>query len=70
MEEREKYKEIKILVPAGIPEIIPKETRIHILQAYKEFLLGIRELVDQGIKKIDHEIESTKEKKLKKIKVE
>ncbi len=70
MEERDKYREIKIIVPAGIPEIIPEGTKAHILKAYKEFLLGIRELVDHGISLIDTELEKSEKKELKRIEVE
>jgi|GEM_PF-428220 uncharacterized damage-inducible protein DinB len=63
------YKEITIKIPAKFPEIIPKEAKVHMLNAYKEFLLAIKELTEEGIKRIEEEISESEEKKLKKIEV-
>jgi len=63
-------REIKILIPAGLPEIIPGDAKVHLLRSYREFLLGIREIVDHGISMIDSELEKSEKSELKKIEVE
>ncbi len=56
-------REIRIRIP--LPEV-PKEFKEHMANAYKEFLLAIRSVIDERIKKI----EEGKEKRLKKIEVQ
>ncbi len=66
----ESFREIKILIPAGLPGIIPRDAKVHLLKSYREFLLGIREIVDLGISMIDTELEKSEKSELKRIEVE
>ncbi|WP_456328153.1 hypothetical protein [Archaeoglobus sp.] len=58
-------KEVRIRIPTP-DEILPNEFREHMANAYKEFLLALRSLIDERIKKV----EERKEKKLKKIEIQ
>lgn len=49
-------------------EIVPKEFRVHMRAAKKEFLTALRSLVDAALKKVEAEPEAPK--KATKIKVE
>ncbi len=60
-------KEIKIKVPTP-NEVVPEEFKSHMLNAYKEFLLAMRSLIDESIKKIE-EMEAKEKKEIKKIEV-
>ena len=57
-------KEIKIRIPTP-DELVPEEFKSHVLNAYKELLLAMRSLIDEGIKKI----EAKEKKEVKKIEV-
>ncbi len=59
-------KEIKIRIPTP-DEIVPEEFKVHMLNASKEFLLAMRSLIDEAIKRTER-LES-KKKELKKIEV-
>jgi len=62
-------KQVKIQVPTP-DEIVPEEFSKHMLNAYKEFLLGFRSLIDEQIKKVE-DIESGKvDKVIKKIEID
>jgi methionine synthase II (cobalamin-independent) len=58
-------KEIKIKVPTP-NEVLPEEFKTHVINAYKEFLLAMRSLIDEQIKKLE-ELESKEKKEIKKI---
>jgi hypothetical protein len=59
-------KEIKIRVPTP-NEVLPEEFKTHFVNAYREFLLAMRCLIDMQIKKLE-ELESKEKKKdIKKI---
>lgn len=60
-------KEIKIKVPTP-NEVVPDEFKSHMLNAYKEFLLAMRSLIDESIKKIE-EMEAKEKKEIRKIEV-
>ncbi len=57
-------KEIKIRIPMP-DEVLPEEFKSHMLNAYKEILLAMRSLIDEGIKKL----EAKEKKEIKKIEV-
>jgi len=57
-------REIKIRIPT-LDEVLPKEFKEHMANAYNEFLLALRSLIDEGIKRV----EEKKEKRLKKIEI-
>ncbi len=57
-------REIKIRVPTA-EELVPEEFKVHMANAYKEFLLAIKSLIDDRIKKL----ESEERKKIKKIEI-
>ncbi len=66
-------KEIKVKVPTP-DDVLPEEFRRHALQAYKEFLLAMKSLIDEHVKKIE-ELESllskeNEKKEIKKIEIE
>ncbi len=54
-------KEIKVKIPT-LDDVLPREFKEHMANAYKEVLLAFRCLIDEKIKRID-------EKKLKKIEI-
>ncbi len=57
-------REIKIRVPTA-EDLVPKEFKIHMANAYKEVLLAIKSLIDDRIKKL----ESEEPKRIKKIEI-
>jgi len=66
-------KEIKVKVPTP-DDVLPEEFRKHVLQAYKEFLLAMKSLIDEHVKKIE-ELEGLlskegEKKEIKKIEIE
>lgn len=62
-------KQVKIAVPTA-DDVLPESFRKHMLQAYKEFLLAFKSLIDEQVKKIE-EFESGKKRKvIKKIEIE
>jgi hypothetical protein len=58
-------REIKIRIPTP-DEILPEEFKTHMLNAYKEILLAMRSLIDEGIKRLE---ESKEKKKIKQIEI-
>jgi hypothetical protein len=65
-------KEIKVKVP--VPEdVVPEDFKKHALHAYKEFLLALRSLIDEHVKKIEELEKMSKpagNKEIKKIEIE
>ena len=60
-------KEIKIRIPTP-DEVVPEEFKGHMLNAYREFLLAMRSLIDESLKKLDElESKSKQKKEIKKI---
>lgn len=62
-------KEIKIRIPEP-SDIFPENFSMHMLKAYKEFLLAFRELIDERIKKIEELEREEGKKEIKKIEIE
>ncbi len=60
-------REVKIRIPTP-DEVIPEEFKSHMLNAYKEFLLAMRSLIDEGLRRIE-ELEAKEKKEIKKIDV-
>jgi hypothetical protein len=58
-------REIKIRIPTP-DEILPEDFKTHMLNAYKEILLAMRSLIDEGIKRLE---ESKEKKKIKQIEI-
>ncbi len=58
-------REVKVRIPT-LDDILPKEFKEHMANAYKEVLLALRSLIDAKIKKI----EEGREKRLKKIEIQ
>ncbi len=58
-------REVKVRIPT-LDDILPKEFKEHMANAYKETLLALRSLIDAKIKKI----EEGREKRLKKIEIQ
>jgi len=62
-------KQVKIAVPTA-DDVLPEDFRKHMLQAYKEFLLAFKSLIDEQVKKVE-ELESGKKRKvIKRIEIE
>ncbi len=61
-------KEVKIRIPTP-NEVVPEEFKSHMLNAYKEFLLAMRSLIDESLKKIEELEAKEKKKEIKKIDV-
>jgi len=58
-------REIKIRIPTP-DEVLPEEFKTHMLNAYKEILLAMRSLIDEGIRRLE---ESKEKKKIKQIEI-
>ncbi|UCC38687.1 MAG: hypothetical protein JSV96_12790 [Candidatus Aminicenantes bacterium] len=66
----EKTKEIRITIPEDLfALVVPKETVVHLINAKKEMLLGLRSIIDAKIKALE-KIEEKKVTKKKKIAIE
>ncbi len=59
-------REIKVKIPEP-EDVIPERALKHFVNAYREFLLGIRELIDSAIEVAERKKEG---KEVKKIEVE
>ena len=62
-------KEIKIRIPEP-SDLFPENFSMHMLRAYKEFLLAFRELIDDRIKRIEELEREESKKEIKKIEIE
>ncbi len=59
-------REVKIKVPEP-KDLLPERAMVHFVNAYKEFLLGVKELVDFAIERA---IEVERKREIKKIEIE
>jgi|Deesub1362B_J571_1020462.scaffolds.fasta_scaffold00523_3 hypothetical protein len=62
-------RQIKVNVPT-VDEMMPEDFKKHMLEAYKEFLLAFRSLIDEQVKKIDEIEKGEKRKVIKKIEID
>jgi hypothetical protein len=64
-------KEVRVRVPTP-DDVLPSEFRKHILQAYKEFLLALRSLIDEHVKRVEEfeSVISEEKKEIKKINIQ
>jgi len=66
----EVMKEIVIKLPE-FKDVVPKEFKLHMLRAYKEFLIAFKSIIEKRIEKIEKlEKELQEEKSIKKIEVQ
>ena len=70
MLENEEEKVIKLLLPSNLTLLFSQDTKDHFHNAEKEFLLGLRSMIDGHIDFLDKKLEKTEKKDIKKIEVE
>ncbi len=59
---------IRIRVP-NPEEVLPEEFRVHVMNAYKELLLAVRSLIDEGIRRVEEMEKRSGKKEVKKIEI-
>ncbi|MFP3908948.1 MAG: hypothetical protein ACLFVI_05870 [Archaeoglobaceae archaeon] len=62
-------RDVKVKIPT-MDDVLPREFREHLMEAYKESLLAFRSLIDAQVKRIEEGEADRESKVIKKIEIE